>query len=60
MDVEEAGELMVRHAIRRLVVVDGEQGLVESVGATETRLRSETKSWTVPNARLLDDVVTWV
>jgi hypothetical protein len=43
-----------------LVVVDGEQGLVESVGATETRLRSETKSWTVPNARLLDDVVTWV
>src|SRR4029079_16073033 len=23
MDVEEAGELMVRHAIRRLVVVDG-------------------------------------
>ena len=23
MDVEEAGELMVRHGIRRLVVVDG-------------------------------------
>jgi small-conductance mechanosensitive channel len=58
--------ILAGHFLRRslpresLVVVEGERGLVERIGATETRLRSESKSWTVPNGRLLEDVVTWV
>lgn len=58
--------VLAGHFLRRslpnesLVVVQGEQGSVEHVGATETRLRGESKTWTVPNARLLDEVVTWV
>lgn len=58
--------ILAGHFLRRLlpneslVVVDGERGQVERVGATETRFRGESKSWTIPNARLLDGVVTWV
>ena len=40
-----------------VVVVQGEQGQVERIGPTETRLRSDSKSWTIPNGQLLDDVV---
>jgi hypothetical protein len=58
--------ILAGHFLRRSlpnetrVMVGGEQGFVEGVGATETRLRGETKSWTVPNGRLLDGVVTWI
>jgi hypothetical protein len=40
------------------VEVGGERGVVERIGATDTLLRSGEKSWSVPNARLLDLVVT--
>lgn len=58
--------ILAGHFLRRslpnesLVIVEGEQGMIENVGATETRLRSDSKSWSVPNSRLLDGVVTWV
>lgn len=41
------------------VIVEGERGVVERIGATETLIRSDSKSWSVPNGRLLEDVVTW-
>jgi hypothetical protein len=40
------------------VEVAGERGIVESIGATETVLRNGEKSWSIPNAKLLDLVVT--
>ncbi len=39
------------------VEVNGERGMVERVGATETLLRDGERSWSVPNAQLLDRVV---
>ena len=49
----------LRQSLRNesVVVVQGEQGQVERVGPTETRLRNDSKSWTIPNGQLLDDVV---
>jgi hypothetical protein len=40
------------------VEIEGERGIVERVGPTETLLRNDEKSWSVPNAKLLDLVVT--
>lgn len=40
------------------VEVAGERGVVERVGATDTLLRNGEKTWSVPNAKLLDLVVT--
>jgi hypothetical protein len=39
------------------VEVGGRRGAVERVGAVNTVFRKGEKSWTVPNAALLDDVV---
>ncbi|MBW2494385.1 MAG: hypothetical protein JRE43_06505 [Deltaproteobacteria bacterium] len=39
------------------VEIEGERGMVERIGPTETVLRNEEKSWSIPNARLLDLVV---
>jgi len=39
------------------VEIEGERGVVERVGATETLLRNGERSWSVPNARLLEVVV---
>ena len=55
-----AGHFLKRSLPRDgFIVVEGERGLIERVGATETRLRGDSKHWTVPNARLLDEIVTW-
>ena len=40
------------------VEVEGERGVVERIGATDTLLRNGTKAWSVPNAKLLNLVVT--
>jgi len=40
-----------------LVEVGGRRGRVERVGAVDTLLRSDDATWTVPNGRLLEDVV---
>ena len=42
----------------RYVEVEGERGVVERVGPTETVLRNEEKSWSVPNGKLLDLIIT--
>jgi small-conductance mechanosensitive channel len=39
------------------VEVDGERGIVERVGSTDTVLRNGEKSWSIPNAQLLDRVI---
>jgi hypothetical protein len=39
------------------VEVEGERGIVERIGATETLLRNGDKVWSVPNAKLLNLVV---
>lgn len=39
------------------VEVDGERGVVERIGATDTVLRNGERSWSVPNALLLNRVV---
>jgi hypothetical protein len=39
------------------VEIDGRRGLVERVGAVDTLLRSGETSWSIPNARLLDQIV---
>ena len=39
------------------VEVGGERGVVERVGSTDTLLRNDDKRWSVPNARLLEEVV---
>lgn len=55
-----AGHFLRRSLPReRLVVVDGAEGLVERIGATETTLRSDSGSCSVPNARLMEDIVRW-
>jgi hypothetical protein len=40
-----------------LVEVRGERGVVERVGATDTVMRNGERSWSVPNAHLLEEVV---
>jgi small-conductance mechanosensitive channel len=39
------------------IEVDGLRGLVERVGAVDTLIRSDDRTWTVPNGQLLDRVV---
>lgn len=39
------------------VEIEGQRGVIERVGATDTLLRNGDQSWSVPNARLLDAVV---
>jgi len=57
--------ILAGHFLRRtlpdrgVIVLDGERGRVERVGPTDTVLRSDSRSWSVPNGRLMDDVVTW-
>jgi hypothetical protein len=40
------------------VVVDGRRGAVQRVGAVDTLLRNGEESWSIPNARLLEQEVT--
>jgi len=37
--------------------VCGRQGTVERVGATDTLLRDGERSWSIPNAQLLEEIV---
>lgn len=54
-----AGHFLKRSLPRDAVVeIGGRRGFVERVGAVDTLLRGEETSWTVPNARLIDEVVT--
>jgi hypothetical protein len=39
------------------VVVGGRRGVVERVGAVDTLLRDEERAWSIPNSRLLDEIV---
>jgi len=39
------------------VEIEGRRGVVERVGATDTVLRDGERAWSVPNARLLEEVV---
>lgn len=39
------------------VEVEGERGVIERVGATDTVVRGEERTWSLPNARLLEQVV---
>jgi hypothetical protein len=39
------------------VEVDGQRGIIERIGATDTVLRNGERSWSIPNAQLLDRVV---
>lgn len=39
------------------VEIDGQRGIVQRVGAVETLLRNDERSWSVPNAQLLERVV---
>jgi hypothetical protein len=39
------------------VEVAGHRGVVERVGAIETLLRSEERAWSIPNSRLLEEIV---
>ncbi len=39
------------------VEVAGRRGVVERVGAVETLLRDEERAWSIPNGRLLDEIV---
>ena len=35
----------------------GERGVVEKIGPVSTTLRNEQRTWSVPNVRLLDEVI---
>jgi hypothetical protein len=53
-----AGHFLKQSLPRNVSVeIDGRRGLVERVGAVDTLLRGEDRSWTVPNAQLMDHVV---
>jgi hypothetical protein len=39
------------------VEIDGRSGIVDSVGPVRTVLRNSERAWSVPNARLLDQIV---
>lgn len=41
-----------------VVEVAGRRGVVQRVGATDTLLRNDDGSWSVPNAQLLEQVIT--
>ncbi len=53
-----AGHFLKRSLPRdSFVEVGGERGVVDRVGATDTLLRSGDRSWSIPNRKLLDEVV---
>jgi small-conductance mechanosensitive channel len=39
------------------VQVGGERGTVEEIGSISTTFRGESRTWSVPNTRLMDDVI---
>ena len=39
------------------ITVEGQRGLIEEIGPIDTRLRNEELHWTVPNGRLLEQIV---
>jgi hypothetical protein len=41
----------------RFVEIDGERGIVERVGPTDTLLKNGDRRWSVPNAQLLERIV---
>jgi small-conductance mechanosensitive channel len=41
----------------KLVEVSGRKGTVEHIGAVSTVFREGDRSWTMPNAALLEDIV---
>jgi hypothetical protein len=41
----------------RFVEIDGERGIVERVGPTDTLLKNGDRRWSVPNAHLLERIV---
>ncbi len=41
----------------RFVEIDGDRGVVERVGATDTLLKNGDRRWSVPNAQLLERIV---
>jgi hypothetical protein len=55
--------ILAGHYLRRTLVagqsveVGGRKGLVDHVGAVSTVFTKGDRSWTVPNATLLEDVV---
>jgi hypothetical protein len=54
-----AGHFLRQSLPEGLSVQIGERrGVVERVGAVETLLRGDERAWSVPNARLLEEVVT--
>ncbi|HVS62180.1 MAG TPA: hypothetical protein VMT85_01625 [Thermoanaerobaculia bacterium] len=53
-----AGHFLKQSLPRDAVVeIGGRRGLVERVGAVDTLLRGEDERWSVPNARLMEEVV---
>jgi len=40
------------------VEIGGERGIIERIGATDTLLKNGEKRWSIPNAHLLEQVVT--
>jgi hypothetical protein len=42
---------------RSTVEVIGRRGTVERIGAVDTLVRDEERLWSIPNARLLEEVV---
>ncbi len=53
-----AGHFLKQSLPREVSIeVDGKRGLVDRVGAVDTLMRSEDQVWSVPNARLLDQIV---
>ena len=53
-----AGHFLKQSLPRNATIeIDGQRGLVERVGAVDTLLRGDDRTWTVPNGQLLDHVV---
>ena len=49
--------LRQRLALGATVEIDGRRGQVENVGSVDTLLKDPERSWSVPNATLLDTVI---
>ena len=55
--------ILAGHFLRQSLLCDafveigGERGIVDHVGPTDTLLRSDKKTWSIPNARFLDEIV---
>jgi hypothetical protein len=56
-------QILAGHFLRQSLVpggtveVAGRRGVVERVGAVDTLLRDEERAWSIPNGRLLDEIV---